>query len=197
MFHGLVRQSTSSSSVEERKPLLAKEGVSSAKIDSGTTNESSSFRRFIVSLYYFICPCINDARVIIPVAEYPFDLDAKLAQALNELYKSLEADWFRKLNEAKESKEQAISALHDSKEERVEKEYNRLIGVNVGLTSTASANRYQAFVNVRNYIRLEKEKVNEKFDRKVDLLYLEQYYVIVEEQFETLISFWKKMRLRP
>ncbi len=200
MFHGLGGQSSSSSSIDEREPLLSKEcdpqHCGSIHNVTDTSTGTNHIWRFIVSVYYFLCPCINDARVILPVNEYPDDLDAKLIEEFEDIYKSMEADWFQKLDQARQSKERAIQHLQDTKEERIEKEYNRLIGKNVDLTSTA-ASRYQAFNNVRNYIRLEKDRLNQEFEQKTDLLYYQHYHVIVAEELDMLVSFWKKMRFTP
>lgn len=195
---------SASSSTDEREPLLSTDNdacrCEPENDCCNTANDSSSWIsnivRFIVSLFYFICPCIDDARVIIPVNEYPTDLDAKLVEDFKEFYRSQNVEWFQKLRDTRHSKERAIQQLQNSKEERVEKEYNRLMAVNNELTTTAS-NRYQAFVNVRDKIRTEKERINQEFDNKTDLLYSHHYHVIVEEQIGLLISFWKKMRLTP
>lgn len=192
VFSGLAGPST-----DEHEPLLSKEDHTDTEpvANSGTTM-INRFWHFIMSLSYFICPCISDAQVIIPANEYPSDVDTKVVTAFDDLHKSQDIHWFRQLQDARHSKEGSIKQLQNTKEERVEKEYNRLIGAvkNESIPTTASY-RHQAFVNVRNYIRLEKEKIDREYDRKVDLLYVQHYHRIVEEQIEMLISFWKRMRL--
>ncbi|XP_037034721.1 uncharacterized protein LOC119073396 [Bradysia coprophila] len=194
--------SSSSSSGDERTPLLPKDHdgqhFEPAITCNGSNRHSSgnNIWRFLVSLFYSLCPCINEGKVILPVNEYPVDFDAKLAAAFDHLYKSLDEDWFQKLIKARRAKQNEITQLQNTKEERVEKEYSRLVGVNSDLSSTA-ANRFEAFANVREFIRVEKEKINREFDRKTDQLYEEHYDVVVEEQFKMLVSFWKKMRLSP
>lgn len=194
-----------SSSTDERRPLLSQEANNTDHHTEPpkrrvTVNARSSCMnntwRFIVSLFYFVCPCIDDERVILPVNEYPTDLNERFVEEIEELFQSLNAEWFQKLDDAKQSKEMAIRQLQHSKEERVEQEYNRLMAGNKDLTSTA-VNRLQAFINVRDNIRLEKEKLNEEFDNETDWLCYRHYHVIVEEEIEMLISFWKKMRLTP
>ncbi|KAG4075294.1 hypothetical protein HA402_003085 [Bradysia odoriphaga] len=208
-FKGSVKKvfnagaSSSSLSGDERAPLLpknhdAQHSEPAITYDRSDNRQSSgnNIWRYLVSLFYSLCPCINEERVIIPVNEYPIDFDAKLAAAFDNLYKSLEEDWFQKLIKARRAKQNEITQLQNTKEERVEKEYSRLVGVNSDLSSTA-ANRFEAFANVREFIRVEKEKINQEFDKKTDQLYMEHYDVVVEEQFKMLVSFWKKMRLLP
>lgn len=189
------------SSTDECEPLMQNEDKthdSEQALESGTANNSSSngFWHFMASLYYSLCPCVNDARVIIPTNEYPPDLDAKLMQTFEDLYATLEADWFQKQVDLRHLKENAVKKLQNSKEERVEKEYKRLMGGNSDDLSTGS-NRHQAFVNVRNAIRMEKEKIDQEYTQKTSLLYRQHYGVVVEAQIEMLVSFWKKMRLTP
>lgn len=189
------------SSADECESLLqneAKTHDSEQLLETATASNSSSnsIWHFMVSLYYSLCPCVNDARVIIPTNEYPPDLDAKLMQTFEDLYATLEADWFQKQVELRHLKENAIKKLQNSKEERVKKEYKRLMGGNCDDLSTGS-NRHQAFVNVRNVIRMEKEKIDQEYDQKTSLLYSQHYRVVVEAQIEMMISFWKKMRLTP
>lgn len=198
VFLGLT--GPSSSSTDEQEPLLSNdshhptEPVVTVKLRRSMTN---NIWRFIVSLYYYLCPCISDARIIIPVNEYPSNMDAKLMEAFDGLCRSQEAEWFQKLVEARQSKEKAILQLQSTKEERIEREYNRLMGVNSELTGTGSNHRYQAFVNVREIIKSEKDKICREYDRRAELLYSHHYNVIVEEQCQMLVSFWKKMRLTP
>lgn len=196
VFVGLAGPST-----DEQEPLLSNDSRNSESVVVSVEHSPSmmhNVRRFIVSLYYYLCPCVNDARVIIPVNEYPSNMDAKFMEAFDDLCKSQEAEWFQKLVDAKHAKEKAILQLQSTKEERVEKEYNRLMGVKSELTATAPMNhRYQAFVNVREIIKLEKDKISRLYDRKAEALYFHHYHVIVEEQMELLVSFWKKMRLTP
>lgn len=198
MFSGLTAPTlSSSSSSDEREPLLRRKNASRTSIDNNgaSTGCTSSLMRFFVSLF-FLCPCINDSRVIIPVDEYPLDLDAKLARSFESLCATVEADWFRKLDDARHTKEQSIKRLHNSKEERVEKEYARLIGTNANLTLTStSSRRFQAFANVREFIRRDKDRINAEFERSVEQLYLQHYNDIVDKECEMLISFWKRVRL--
>lgn len=205
MFFGGEGSSTSTIDEREREPLLGKDhdthNSEPERInDNHTVNDNSSTAnniwRFIISLFYFVCPCIDDARVILPVSEYPSDMDAKFAEAFQAFYESQNVDWFQKLAEAKHSKEVAIKQLQNSKEERVEKEYNRLMGVNKD-GAAGGSNRFQAFVNVRDSIRVQKDKINQEYEQKMDLLFFQHYFVIIEEQMEMLISLWKKLRLAP
>lgn len=199
LFNAGASTSSSTSSIDERTPLLEHDPPNSGPVTNSTANRRSSSNRiwrFFVSLFYSFCPCVGEGSIIVPVSEYPVDLDAKLAKAFVHLYKSLDEDWYQKLIEVRRSKHMTIKQLQHTKEERVENEYRRLVGINSDLSSTA-ANRFLAFANVREFIRVETENITHEFERKTDQLCMEHYDVVVEEQFEMLISFWRKIRLSP
>ncbi|KAJ6644247.1 hypothetical protein Bhyg_09214 [Pseudolycoriella hygida] len=196
----VVDSIVASSSTGERRPLLQRDeeshkeqvrAVGSEEIDSEDRNRLG---HFVVSFFYFICPCVKDATVIIPVNEYPPDLDEKFAKALKALHRSFEAEWYRKRTEERHLKGQMLKQLKDTKTERVKKEYQRLMATNSEAAPT-NTNQYKAFSNVTKNIRMEKETIEREFEFRMNSFDDHLNCVIVDKQMETLLSLWKKMRL--
>lgn len=198
------RAGTSSS--DESRPLLTKEkDVYSSQqervIGHNTGNDDSSrtsngFWSFLISLFFFLCPCINDTRVKLPVERYPPDFDMRIVEAFEQLYKSLLIKWFEQLEEAQHLKQESLQRLQNEKDILVKKEVVRLMSDKKDVSSTMSKYNYAlARMNVRANITMAKKRINDEYIRKLDELHIEQYDVIVEEQIKMLMSFWKKVRL--
>jgi len=121
-----------SSSADENEPLLPnKSDIHDTEQERGinlvTNSENSSrstnrFCSFITSLFFFLCPCIDDTRDILPVNRYPPNLDTKIVEAFDQLYESLGLKWLLKLEEAHNFKEESLKKLKIEKEELIRQE---------------------------------------------------------------------------
>lgn len=201
-FQDIVKKVISTragTSSDENEPLLSNGYDEGRARGHGTGNDYSSkntFWRFLVSLFYYICPCVNGTTVILPVNRYPHDLDMKLRKAFEKLYASLGFEWLHKLHEVERLKKEALQKLQNEKEGLVQKEVIRLTKDKKDISLTTSkANYAVAILHVRADMKARRERINVEYKRKLDELFVPHYDTIIEEQINMLILFWKTIRL--
>lgn len=203
IFSGNKKTAAGQSSADENSTLFQGE------TDDNRNRRSSKrniFWRFFISLFYFCCPCVNNMRVILPVEQYPPDLDMKMMEGFQELHNELGAKWILKFDEAQHNKAEALAEIAKEKEKLVKKEYRRLSREKKDLSGTTSdpmlsrniSNSQEknhlanARLNVHSIMTAKKKAINENYPDVLQELYNRHYDIIISEQIKTLISIWKQ-----
>lgn len=133
---------------------------------------------------------------MLPVTSYPPDLDTRILEVFEQLYKLLSLQWLQKLDEVHQLKEEELLKIQNQKEDLVKKDIIRLMSDKKESSSaTSKAYNVLARLNMRTKIKLEKKRIDDEYNRKFDELFNQHYDVVIEEQIKMLILFWKKIRL--